>query len=226
MSHSKSNDSIRRVLRSKDDAKLNYDRLSRWYDLITGSSEWYFTRSGLSLLNAQPGENVLEIGYGTGKALLELSRAVAPDGYSAGIDISTGMRDVARKRLQSAGLLDKIDLRVGDALYLPYQPGIFNAVFTSFTLELFDTPEIPLVLAECKRVLREDGRIAIVAMAKEENEGLATHIYKWVNRAFPNFVDCRPIYVNESVIRAGFSVQSNISLKMWGLPVTIILANK
>ncbi len=226
MSHKNANDNIRRVLRSKDAAKHNYDRLSRWYDLISGSSEWHFTLAGLTLLNAQPGESILEIGYGTGKALLELSKAVAPSGYIAGIDISTGMRDVAIKRLHSADALEKVDLHCGDALCLPFQPSIFDAIFISFTLELIDTPEIPLVLAECKRVLRKEGRIAIIAMAKEENISLISHIYNWVNKAFPVFVDCRPIYVRESVIRAGFCVQTYLSKKMWGLPVNILLASK
>lgn len=226
MSHIRPDQKISRVHRSKDAAKLNYDRISQWYDLITGSSEWQFTRAGLNLLNVQPGESVLEIGYGTGKAILALSQAVGQGGYTAGIDISSGMMAVSQKRLQAGGVLKDVDLRLGDALHLPFQPTSFDAVFISFTLELFDTPEIPLLLADCWRVLREDGRIVIVALSNNDPNNLVVRLYNLAHRNFPIFIDCRPINTRESVLQAGFHVHDSHSKKMWGLPVDVILAYK
>jgi len=226
MSHTRPDQKISRVHRSKDAAKLNYDRISHWYDLITGSSEWQFTRAGLNLLNVQPGESVLEIGYGTGKAISALSHAVGPGGCTAGIDISSGMMAVTQKRLQAGGVLNDVDLRCGDALHLPFPPTSFDAVFISFTLELFDTPEIPLLLAECLRVLHADGRINIVALSNIEPKNMVVRLYNWAHRFFPNFIDCRPINTRESVLQAGFLVHDTHLKKMWGLPVDIILAYK
>lgn len=217
---------ISRVARSKEQAKRSYDRMSRWYDRMAGASEWPFTRAALTLLNAQPGENVLEIGYGTGKALLALARAVGSHGHVAGIDISTGMQAESQNRLREAGLLEFVDLRCGDALHLPFEPASFDAVLICFTLELFDSPEIPMLLAACQRVLRAEGRLAVAAMAKKTPENLAVRIYNCSHKLIPNVVDCRPIYAMQSILQAGFRIQAMLQETMWGLPVDIILAHK
>ncbi len=200
--------------------------MSRFYNWLAGPSEWPLTLIGLELLNAQPGEYVLEIGYGTGRALLHLLSAVGSDGQVAGIDISTGMRDVAQKHLAGNNKHKNIDLRCGDALTLLWNSKEFNAVFISFTLELFDSPEIPLLLKSCWRVLRPNGRIVIVALAKKDHQGFAERIYGWAHNVLPNYVDCRPIYAKNSIIQAGFVVEEILHKSIWGLPVDIITAIK
>ena len=166
-------DTVSRVVRSKDEAKASYNRMSRWYDTIAGSSEKKYRDIGLEKLNAQPGECVLEIGYGTGHCALVLATAVGSGGHVYGIDISEGMAAIAQERINNAGLSDQVDLRVGDALDLPFDPGSFDGVFMSFTLELFDTPEIPQLLAGCQRLLRPGGRIVIVSLIKKPGMAVA-----------------------------------------------------
>ena len=158
---------ISRVTRSKAQAKASYNRMSRWYDIVTGSSEGKYRDIGLNTLKAQEGEKILEIGFGTGHAIVSLAKSVGPSGKIYGIDISEGMYDLALARVQRAGLNERVKLSVGDALNLPFEPNFFDAIFMSFTLELFDTPEMPVLLKECLRVLREKGRICVVALAKK-----------------------------------------------------------
>jgi demethylmenaquinone methyltransferase/2-methoxy-6-polyprenyl-1,4-benzoquinol methylase len=153
---------IRRVTRSKDVAKASYNRMSKWYDSIAGTSEWKFVKIGLDLLQASNGETVLDIGYGTGKSVLSIARSVGKTGCVYGIDLSEGMHLIASDRIDKAGLSKNVDLRCGDAVKLPFEDDFFDAVFTSFTLELFDTHEIPIVLQECCGVLRSGKRIVVV----------------------------------------------------------------
>jgi len=217
---------ISRVTRSKAVAKTSYDRISQWYDLIAGTSERRFVEVGLEQLNALEGETILEIGYGTGRSILSLGQAVGEGGQVHGIDISEGMYRIATARVERAGLSKRVDLRSGDAAKLPYEANSFDAVFTSFTLELFDTPEIPIVLQECQRVLRSGGRIAIVAMSKKREPGLVVRLYEWAHEKIPNYVDCRPIYVEQALTEAGFQVTQRIEMRMWGLPVAAAVAQK
>jgi demethylmenaquinone methyltransferase/2-methoxy-6-polyprenyl-1,4-benzoquinol methylase len=180
----------------------------------------------MELLNAQEGERILEIGFGTGHCLLSLARAVGPAGRVYGLDLSNGMAEIARKRLQKAGVLERVDVKVGDAVSLPVQPSSLDAVFMSFTLELFDTPEIPIVLEQCWKALRKEGRMVVVAMGQPEKPGAAVRIYEWFHARMPAAVDCRPIPAGRMVEEAGFYISKKRSMSMWGLLVELILAYK
>jgi NNP family nitrate/nitrite transporter-like MFS transporter len=217
---------ISRVTRSKAEAATSYNQLSRWYDWIAGSTERKYRNLGLELLQAQAGERILEIGFGTGHCLLALAKAVGPQGRVGGIDISVGMLNITQTRLQAAGVAAWVDLQVGDAVQIPFEHGSFDAVFMSFTLELFDTPEIPLVLEQCRQVLRPDGRIGLVAMVMPERPGFAVRLYECFHARWPALVDCRPIYARQALQEAGFTLENARRLMMWGLPVDVIRAHK
>lgn len=216
---------VLRVFNSREETRHYYDRIARIYDLMADRSEAPARQTGLDLLAAQPGETVLEIGFGTGHCLAALAQAVGPTGTVHGLDISEGMLKHAQENLQKAGLAARVQLACGDALNLPYPTATLDAVFMSFTLELFDTPEIPRVLAECMRVLRPGGRIAVVGMSKEAGRGVIFHLYEWTHQHFPNFVDCRPIFVARALEEAGFRIAKQEHTNIW-VPVEVVLAVK
>jgi len=179
----------------------------------------------LDKLAPAAGERVLEIGYGTGHCLVQLAEAVGPEGKVFGIDLSEGMRARARERVEKEHVIDRVELSCGDATRLPYPDGSMDAVFVSFTLELFDTPEIPQVLAGCKRMLRPGGRIGVVAITKEGKEGFAVEAYEWTHQHFPNLLDCRPIFVRRALEDAGFAIRNATIRNMW-VPVEVVVATK
>jgi ubiquinone/menaquinone biosynthesis C-methylase UbiE len=82
------------------------------------------------------------------------------------------------------------------------------------------------VLRECRRVLRPGGgRIVVAGMTKKLGEKPLVRIFEWTHRHFPNFLDCRPIYVQRVMEDAGFAVQRSLIKQMW-VPVAIVLAVK
>ncbi len=221
------NRSVRRVNRSSEACRRSYNRLSRWYDLLAGSTEKKYRDWGLEKLSAQPGERILEIGFGTGHCLATLARAVGQEGCVIGVDLSDGMMAIAMKRLQRYGLTDRADLYCGDASHLDFlEAGSVDAVLMCFTLELFDTPEIPRVLQECNHVLRSGGRLVVVCMTKTDPPGMPVRVYEWFHDRMPDYADCRPIFAQPILEQCGFSIGSASLSTMWGLPVEIILARK
>ena len=212
------------MLQSKDETRAFYNKISGVYDLLAEHSEGPVRQAGLDMLALAPGERVLEIGYGTGHSLVEIANAVGPQGRVFGIDLSEGMCAQAHDRLAKQHLAATVELSCGDATHLPYADGSMDAVFMSFTLELFDTPEIPAVLAECRRVLRGGGRICVVGLTRED-DSFAVEAYEWSHRHFPNLLDCRPIFVRRALEDAGFSIRDATITKMW-VPVEIVVAEK
>jgi len=213
------------MMLSRAETKALYDKIAKVYDLMSEHTEGPVREAGLRMLAPRAGETVLEIGFGTGHALVWLARAVGPPGKVHGIDLSDGMLAVTESLVRHEGVADRVELRTGDATDLPYPADSMDAVFMSFTLELFDTPEIPVVLGQCRRVLKTGGRIVVVSMSKEGKHGLIYEAYEWTHRHFPNFVDCRPILVSQAVAAAGFQVTEKQNVQIW-VPMQIVRAAK
>lgn len=214
---------VLRVLQSKEEIRAFYNKLARFYDVLADRSEAPMREKTLRRLNPQRGEWALEIGFGTGTALPKLAQAVGGAGHVFGVDIAERMAEVARERVIAAGLWHRVTLVLGDAAALPFRDSVFDALLMTFTLELFDTPEIPRVLAECRRVLKPGGRLGVLSLSKDGPQGVAIRVFEWTHRHLPNLLDCRPIHVRATIEAAGFRIEHAEIDQMW-VPVEIVVA--
>jgi len=203
-----------------------YDRLSVFYDWIAEASERKPRRRALRALAAARGERILELGVGTGRALPALVRAVGPEGRVLGIDLATRMLRVARRHIASLKLERAVALQRGDARALPYRSEGLDAVFMSFTLELFDEAEIPVVLGEARRVLRRGGRLCVVSLVEGNPTTRRARLYRWFRRRWPRLIDCRPIALDAFLKQAAFRPESTETSDVSGLPVRVVVATK
>jgi len=215
---------LRRVTRSRTQARHVYDRTSRWHRFVEEPFERRARTDGLDLLRVRPGERVLELGCGAGGALIALARAAGQTGRVVGLDLSPGMISQAAARLRRAGLADRAVLLVGDATSIPWPDVSVDALFMAFTLELFDTPEIPLVLAECRRVLRPGGRIGVVSLSRATPVRWPTRLYERLHDRFPAALDCRPIHPRLAVEAAGFAQAQSRTIPLWSLRAEAVVA--
>lgn len=211
-----------RVDRPLADAAPYYNSLAGWYDLLA-SSEKKFTRQGLEFLDPRPGQRILEIGFGTGYAQQRIASAV-PGGFSAGVDISLKMAGVALGKINKGDYRGRVGLVCSDSLPLPFSANCFDGLFSCFTLELFDSPLIPQLLAECQRVLKPAGRLVAVSLSRDLPLPWPGRIYETLHNRYPRLLDCRPIPLLALLESSGFLIREFQLTKLWGLPVALAQA--
>jgi demethylmenaquinone methyltransferase/2-methoxy-6-polyprenyl-1,4-benzoquinol methylase len=176
------------------------------------------------MLAPKPGEHILEIGPGTGHALLDMAARVGPSGRVCGLDLSAGMLSVSHRRLVRKAYQERTWLVRGDGVALPFVEGAFQAALMTFTLELFPATEMQLLLRDLERVLAPGARLGIVAMARPKEAGLMSRLYAWAHHRWPRVVDCRPIDLHDTLLEAGYGLLQMRSTAIWGLPVALAVA--
>ncbi len=113
----------------------------------------------VGLLDVQPHDRVLEIGFGPGIAIQEFARR-ATNGLVVGVDHSEVMVQQARKRNAAAVRAGRVDLRLGSAEALPRFDAPFDKILAVNSLLFWDDPVARL--KELHDRLRPGGQIAIV----------------------------------------------------------------
>ena len=103
------------------------------------------------------GQDVLDVGCGTGRLATAAAQRVGPSGAVTGLDRNDGMLAVARR---SGG----VAWRQGDAHDLPFPDASFDRVTCAFVLMFLDDPAV--ALAETVRVLRPGGRLVVATWAE------------------------------------------------------------
>lgn len=217
---------ILRVTATPEDIEKSYAALSRIYSVLEGRFESKLRQRMLNMLDIREGERLLEVGTGTGCGLAAMARAVGKTGKAYGIDITPEMLRLCRRRTEKAGLASRVELTEGEARSLPYGARKFDAVHVVSTLELFDTADIPRVLEEVRRVLKPQGRLGLASLSREGHEGsIVLRIYEWLHRHLAEYASCRPIYVERSVVEAGFSILKRDEMFVGGLfPTKLLVA--
>lgn len=107
-------------------------------------------------------KTVLDIATGTGEVAIE-TVDVLPEARVFGVDPSPEMLLLARKKIVSRGLSERISLARSRAEALPFKDGSFDAVTIAFGIR--NTVDPALSLSEMRRVLRPGGRAAVLEFA-------------------------------------------------------------
>ncbi len=103
----------------------------------------------------KPGERVLDVGCGSGATTFAFAKAVAPDGFALGLDVSDPMLSQARA-FAPKGL--PLDFVLADATVHPFEPASFDLLASRFGVMFFADPIASFT--NLRRALKPTGRLA------------------------------------------------------------------
>ena len=105
---------------------------------------------------------ILDIASGTGDFALETSR-IKPDKIY-GVDISEGMLEVGRKKVEARNLGHMIEMQLGDSENLHFEDNYFDAVTVAFGVRNYEN--LKLGLSEMFRVMKPGGHVVIIEFSQ------------------------------------------------------------
>src|SRR3954452_13899245 len=111
----------------------------------------------IRLMDLNPGHRVLDIGCGVGDRAADFARIVGDGGSVVGTDLSHAMIHTSKSRHSTSGL--PLEFHVADALNQPFSDESFDRIRTERVLLYIK--EIPEVLREFRRLLKDDGILVV-----------------------------------------------------------------
>jgi demethylmenaquinone methyltransferase/2-methoxy-6-polyprenyl-1,4-benzoquinol methylase len=161
------------VVPYKDEAIGKKEQVAKMFNNISGRYDFlnHFLSLGIDIqwrkkairfLKPFQPKTILDVATGTGDFAFE-ALALKPEKV-VGVDISEGMLDVGRKKVQTARKSDKIELTYGDSENLPFQDNSFDAVTVAFGVRNFEN--LDKGLNEIHRVIKPGGHIVVLEFSK------------------------------------------------------------
>lgn len=136
-----------------------YDQLNHTLSIGIDRS---WRRKAIHTLRPYHPQQILDIATGTGDFAILACRELQPQ-FLIGADISEGMMEVGREKVQQAGLADKVSFAREDCTALSFADATFDAVTVAFGVRNFE--HLDIALGEMCRVLRPNGHLVILELS-------------------------------------------------------------
>jgi len=154
-----------------------YDLMGWFCDTFLFRGQWRELRQRTAnLASIQPGEQVLDVGCGTGTLAMEVARRVGRAGRVAGVD--PGIQQIARARSKAARSHVPIEFQIGVIEQLRFADQSFDVVLSTLMMHHLPDSLKRQGLAEIARVLKPGGRLVIADFKrKKERQGRAARFH-------------------------------------------------
>jgi demethylmenaquinone methyltransferase/2-methoxy-6-polyprenyl-1,4-benzoquinol methylase len=147
------------VAKMFDNISYRYDFLNHFLSLGIDKA---WRKKAISLLKTHNPQYILDVATGTGDFALQ-ALDLNPTKV-IGIDISQGMLEMGKKKIQKLGLSEKVVLQAGDSENLGFEENKFDAVTVGFGVRNFENLEMGLL--EILRVMKPGATLAVLEFSR------------------------------------------------------------
>ncbi|HLT41355.1 MAG TPA: bifunctional demethylmenaquinone methyltransferase/2-methoxy-6-polyprenyl-1,4-benzoquinol methylase UbiE, partial [Sphingobacteriaceae bacterium] len=165
-----------------------FDNISGTYDFLNhflslGIDVIWRKKAIRSLSSIKP-KLILDVATGTGDFAFEALKILKPDRI-IGVDISQGMLNVAKEKIDNRGLADKFEVQLGDSEGLVFADHTFDAVTVAFGVRNFEN--LQKGLDDIYRVLRPGGKAVILEFSNPKKFPIKQFYNFYFNSITPFF---------------------------------------
>lgn len=150
----------------KEEVAEMFNNISARYDFLNhflslGIDHLWRKKAVKQLTSLKP-KVILDIATGTGDFAIACMKLNPTE--VIGLDISSGMLEVGKKKMRTKKLDDTIKMCLGDSEQIPFEANYFDALTVGFGVRNFENLEKGL--AEMLRVLKPEGKAVILEFSK------------------------------------------------------------
>lgn len=149
-----------------EQVKEMFDNIAPAYDFMnramTLGIDKLWRRRAVKMVAATRPYRILDIATGTGDLAVQLARKTTAEEI-VGVDLSEGMLERARLKIERVGLSHIISFRQGDSLALPFDDATFDCVTVAYGVRNFE--RLLDGYREMARVLRPGGTVCVIELS-------------------------------------------------------------
>lgn len=157
-------------LQKKDQVAGMFDSIAYRYDFLNRflsvGTDVGWRKKAINELQTLHPQNILDVATGTGDMAILTYNILKPQKIT-GIDISNGMLEVGRKKLEHKSLQHHIELLTGDSETITFPDNTFDAITVAFGVRNFQNLEKGL--GEMLRVLKPGGKLVVLEFSRPKN---------------------------------------------------------
>ena len=190
----------------KKQVEKMFDKIAYRYDFLnhflSAGIDVGWRKKAIKQLRSLSPKYILDVATGTGDMAILASKLLTAEKI-IGIDISDGMLEIGKKKIEKLGLQQRIELLKGDSETITFSSNSFDAVTVAFGVRNFQ--DLELGLSEIKRVLKPGGKLVVLECTKPKLPVIKNFynlylnlVAPWIGRVISKNKNAYQ-YLNESV---------------------------